>query len=362
MAAPGTPSFSRETRLLLLTIAVSVGALLLLARYRFPDEPPTPPPQPLERLAARATFDELAASVERLDRIVAPLLVVLKTSALKAPAPRTLRALLDPSDPAGGPLSFVPALRVRRSAAMALLRPDQSVQGVLGDEAAVPLVLAHDAVRGLALVRVPDAPANSAWQWQALDPVTVPRYVVAVEASRGGSTLRPVFFGRADRFEGSRWRVPLLVLGHASASAPGSFVFSLDGQLVGLAVREAGVVALVPAAALQQAADRLFDEGSPHVTDFGIAVQPLGTADVMAHGLTSGLMIVGVEEGSLADGHLREGDLLQAVNGEPAVNADALLLQLAAVPPGRSVTFTVRRKAEALSIPITVPGPGGAGS
>lgn len=65
----------RETRLLLATIGVSVAMLLLLARFRFPDESTRgtaePPVAPLERLAARATFDELASTMADLERRLA---------------------------------------------------------------------------------------------------------------------------------------------------------------------------------------------------------------------------------------------------------------------------------------------------
>ena len=70
----------RETRLLLVTIAVSVATLLLLARFRFPaDEvqPTDPAPAPPERLAARATYDELAGIMADLERRIAPSLEVL---------------------------------------------------------------------------------------------------------------------------------------------------------------------------------------------------------------------------------------------------------------------------------------------
>src|SRR6185437_9473543 len=72
----------RETRLLLLTIAVSVGALLLLSRFRFPAQAPivTPSPPPLERLAARATYDELADIITQLQARLEPGLVVLHAS------------------------------------------------------------------------------------------------------------------------------------------------------------------------------------------------------------------------------------------------------------------------------------------
>ena len=82
MTEPVTGGSRRETRLLLATLAVSVAMLLLLARYRFPDEPGShqsvePAPAPLERLAARATFDELASIMADLERRILPSLVTV---------------------------------------------------------------------------------------------------------------------------------------------------------------------------------------------------------------------------------------------------------------------------------------------
>ncbi|MCA1586930.1 MAG: PDZ domain-containing protein [Acidobacteria bacterium] len=361
MPAGRSLPWSRETRLLLLTIAVSVTVLLVLARFRFPDEAPAAPAQPLERLAARATFDELAGIVERLDRTVAPSLVVLRRGAPESLAPRALRSLLDGPASTGDAVSYVPALRVRPTAVLTLLGPGQTVQGVVGDESAVPILLARDPIRRLALVRVPAPAPDVAWQWRAMNPISVPRYVVSVEASRGGSTLRPVFFGRADRFTEPRWRVPLLVLGHTTIAAEGSFVFSLEGELVGLAVAEAGVMAVVPADALQAAADRLFEEGSPHITDFGVVLRPLSPGEGKTFGSSSGLVIASVAKGALGEGHLRAGDLLLAVDGNPAVNPESVLLRLATVAPGATVRLALRRGAAMLTVPITVPARGASG-
>jgi hypothetical protein len=349
------PTWSRETRLLLLTIAISVGVLLFLARFRFPDEPPPAPAQPLERLAARATFDELARTVERLDRTISPSLVVLQVAPPESREPRTLATLLDGSSPDDEAMSYVPALRVRPTTALALVKPGHAIRGVIGDGGAVPILLARNPITHIALVRVPAPAPDIAWQWRPLNPITVPRYVVSVEASRAGSTLRPVFFGRADRFREPRWPTPLLALGRSSTAAEGSFVFSLDGELVGLAVATAGVTAIVPTDALVAAADRLFEQGSPHVTDFGLSLRPLGPDDAKALNTTSGLIITAVTKGSLADGALRTNDFLQAINGEPAVNPDSALLTLAQTTPGTTVTFIVRRAEEVISVPITVP-------
>jgi hypothetical protein len=356
--------WSRETRLLLLTIAVSVSVLLVLARFRFPDEAPAPPAQPLEQLAARATFDELAGIVERLNRTIAPTLVVLRTAAPESLEPRALPMLLERPPANNQAMGYVAALRVRPTTALALLGPGQTVQAVVGDDGAVPLVLAQDPIRRLAVVRVPATDPDIGWQWRPLSSITVPRYVVSVEASRGGPTLRPVFFGRTDRFSEPRWPVPLLVLGPTSVTAEGSFVFSLQGELIGMAVMEAGVTALLPAGALRAAADGLYEHGSPHVTDFGLSLRPLAPGEAKTVGTTGGLMIASVNKGALAEGRVRPGDVLQEVDGEPAVNPDAVLLKLAETKPGATVMFTVLRDFEALSVPVTVPGalPSGPGS
>jgi S1-C subfamily serine protease len=50
---------------------------------------------------------------------------------------------------------------------------------------------------------------------------------------------------------------------------------------------------------------------------------------------------------------LRAGDVIQSVNGRPALTPDGVLLQLAQVPAGAAATFGVRRGGETLT--VTVP-------
>ncbi|MBM3751545.1 MAG: hypothetical protein FJW21_10275 [Acidimicrobiia bacterium] len=57
------PGSGRETRLLRLVIVVAVAMLLVLAQFRYPAPDratAAPVAGPIERLAARATFEELA--------------------------------------------------------------------------------------------------------------------------------------------------------------------------------------------------------------------------------------------------------------------------------------------------------------
>lgn len=357
MPLRGPGSWSRETRLLCLTIAVSVTVLLVLARFRFPDEGrAAPAPPPLERLMARATYDELAADLARLERRISSSLVVLRAQSTRPAEPRTLEQLIERRGPVSTSSMFIPALRIRDEMAMALLDRDMTVQAVLGQADAVPLVLAADPLRRLAIVRVPPPPANAAWQLPSLDTVSVPRYVAAIEGSRGGSALRPLFLGRADRFEAPRWTTPLIALGTTPVAAEGAFVVSLEGELVGMVAEEAGVLALVPGVALDAAANALLADGSPYITDFGLGLRALDGADVKALGSTAGLVVESVQPKSLADTRLRPGDLLLAIDGRPAVDAEAALVQLSKARPGTTVRFHVRRIDERLDVDIAVPG------
>ena len=70
MAKYGQPVISRETRLLLITIVVSVGALWLLARLRFQDRPVTAAPVApvLAQLRPQTSFEELIRLMTRADR------------------------------------------------------------------------------------------------------------------------------------------------------------------------------------------------------------------------------------------------------------------------------------------------------
>ena len=89
--------FTRETRLLLMTMAVSVIVVLILSTLRFPQTQPAPeaPPAPLERLAATAAYEQLARSVERVTRLITPALLPLRYGLDSGSAPRSLASLAD---------------------------------------------------------------------------------------------------------------------------------------------------------------------------------------------------------------------------------------------------------------------------
>ena len=135
----------RETRLLLATIAVSAGMLLLLARFRFPDEASRQTtesaPAPLERLAARATYDELASVMADLERRISPSLFALGTQGDDG-------------------LRYLPAVRVTADRAVVMLPADRRLVSI-GTTPGPPIVL-RDPTTELVVVQTPPAEASVA--------------------------------------------------------------------------------------------------------------------------------------------------------------------------------------------------------
>jgi hypothetical protein len=232
---------SRETRLLVIVIVLSAAVLLALSRFRFPGQvqPATSgvTPLPLERLAARATYDELATIIAELGKRVTPSVAVAHVES-------------------NGVQRFVPALRVRPDLLLAHVSADSRVLSLVGSTLPVQIA-AYDETRQLVLLRAAPDPAHVV-NLKAIDPRTTnPRYVAAVEGTRGGAALRPLFLGRIDPVHDDRYEQPLLVLGGVLQASPGSLIFGLDGSFVGLCIIEQGFAAGVPGPALDASIERL---------------------------------------------------------------------------------------------------------
>lgn len=252
MSSPNAPSVSgrgRETRLLLLVIAVAVGMLLVLAQFQYPspDRAVTSPlPGPIERLAARATFEELALIMADLSSRVQPAMTVLTLEKIPPPPPRRGA----PPSPAPTELRIVTALRVDGSSAVAHLPEGFRV---VQPEDAEPAK--SDPERGLVLVRVPDAP------FTGMGPVAQgiggPGYVAVFEGSRGGPAVRPVFIGRVDSFDDALWTQPILSVGGDPQLGAGAFIYTLDGRLVGMTIPDGPGVAIARVPALLAAVEAL---------------------------------------------------------------------------------------------------------
>jgi hypothetical protein len=351
------PRLSRESRLLLVTVALCAVVLLLLARIRFPDAQPVAATQaPLERLAARATYDQLAADIQRVESRITPWLVVVRVAAPSGDVVRTVRDVLSPGRDSPPP-RHVPALRVAPDVAIAALDGGMRVERVVdakGGADAAP-VIGEDPVRHLARVRVPAADVRPLASI-SLDGLPTPLYVVVVEGTRAGLTLRPVFLGRADRFRSPRWSQPLLPLGGVPVM-PGALLFSLDGAFIGAAIVDNGTPAIVGARDLLDSANRVPAGAAGAPADPGFSVQTLTAGLASALGVAQGVVVADVDTGGPAAGVLQAADVITGLDGWSADDPDELLLRLASRAPGEEFALSFVRSGEPKTAMLVVGSP-----
>jgi hypothetical protein len=339
-----TTSAGRETRLLIVTLAVSAVLLIVLSRFRFPATPQAPAERivapALERLAARATYDELAGIIAGVDRLITPSMLVLEvTSATRG------------SQVAGEVLPRpVPALRIRDNLAVVALQPGERVRS--GRDGSEAEIVGRDDLRELAVVRV--SPAAAHGLPIAPDPVpdAPPRYAALLEASRAGTSVRPVFLTRSDPIEDLRWAQPLVALEGVVAVQPGAFVFTLQGELLGTVTVANGSPALVPASLVLAVVSNLAQGRSRARGSLGILWQPLTPALARATGASAGVVVGGVAPGGPASAVLRPGDVVQSINGVSIRNVAQARSAEASVPPGETAHVTATRGDEPLTAAI----------
>lgn len=252
MSATPLSGSGRETRILLLVIVVAVAMLLVLAQFRYPGPDRTavmPITGPIERLAARATFEELALIMADLSARLQPAMTVVVLEQTTAPQVQGRRGAPAP-DPMPVERRLVVALRVDVDLAIAYLPAGFAVVEGNGVELA-----AADPARGLVLVRVTPAP------FIAVGPVASaiggPGYVAVFEGGRGGPAVRPLFLGRVDSFDDPRWSDPPLSIGGDVPVRPGAFIYTLDGRLAGMVTPDQSGVAIARVPALLAAVEAI---------------------------------------------------------------------------------------------------------
>jgi hypothetical protein len=326
----------RETRLLLVTIAVSVGMLLLLARLRFPEQaevqPAEPAPAPLERLAARATYDELAGIMADLDRRITPSLVTV------------------PAQGADGNVTHLPAVRFTADRAVAVLtRGERVAESPASRELAI---VGRDTARGLVVLQVASRPGDVVTP-RAGGTRPGPRYVAVAEATSQGVAVRPVYVGRTDLFQDPRTGDALLTLAAAPQTVPrGSAVFSLGGEFIGLTGDTPGAITIFQAEQLQA----VVQTATPSVTargDLGFTVQPLTPALARATGVDSGVIVTSVDPQGPAAGLVRSADVIQGVDQGQVTSIFGFQQAAQTRVPGAQVTLALVRGGGPQTVTIT---------
>lgn len=326
----------RETRLLLATIAVSIGVLLLLSRFRFPEQAAeplsVPNVAPLERLAARAAYDELASTMADLERRLSGAVVVLR---------------VDPQQRESG--AFVVAPRLTADRGVTLISPGETLPG---DTGGTSRIISSDLARQLAVVSLSPNPSAIVTP-RSGPPRPGPRYVVAVEGTADGLTVRPVYVGRSAMLHDERTSTPLLSLsGVQNPVSRGAAIFSLDGIFIGLVV-EAGLTTIVmPGDFLQTAAEAAVATTEKPPARLGIEVAPLSDALMRAASASGGVIVTNIEEAGPSAGLILPGDVVQSIDGTAVTGVGAFRQLERARTPAQNVVLSIVRRRSPQNITV----------
>lgn len=235
----------RDSRLLALVILIAVVVLVVLARFRFPQRdtgPAAVTPGPLERLAARATYDDLAAAVHTALQRVEPALVTMSIE----PDPASARTPRGETSPAGSDTRGRVAVRLGNDWAIVHV-PRGFRLASTGDSFMVRDV---NAAREVVIVSGP-LRSGEDQQPSGFAELAGFAYVCVVDPTPDGPTATPMFIGRVRTLFDERWNDSVLIPGGASTVTPGSLLFQLDGRFLGIAVgHSGGGIAIVPATLL----------------------------------------------------------------------------------------------------------------
>lgn len=333
---PLRPSISRETRLLLTIVVISVALLWVLARIRFPGKAASPSPVPpvLAQLAPPSAFEDITSTVAQLTPHIGELISVVAVSTDSAAGPQSIAAQ---------------ALQVRDGLAIALTGDREQPLSIGGASVGVT---ARDPATGLTLLRLPveDTAAPDVWSSRGLQ---YPRFLIASDVSTGTLSLRPVFIGSLNSIASPRWSGSLWAVPDGASLRPGTFLFTVAGELAGVTISHADHVAIVPGELLMSAVDRLLRQPNPNHASLGADVQTLTPSLAAALQAQTGVVVTWVDPGGPAAGLLSPMDVVTRINGNAVGTPDQWDSQVMALANGSAVVLDVHRQGKAQQVTVT---------
>jgi hypothetical protein len=329
---PSRPTVSRETRLLLTIVLISLSMLWVLARIRFPGRPSTPNPVApvLAQLSPPSALDDIASAVAqltpRLEGILTPVEVQGRTGGRGTWPQRRV----------------VPAMRIADGVAVALT---EDAIGSLAAPGSGLVLAARDDASQLAVFRVPpdDEPELGRWTPRGLQ---YPRFLVAADVSRDGTSLRPVFIGSLDSIVSPLWDGPIWAVPDHTDLHNGAFLFTIEGEFAGLASARDGRLTIVPAAVVNATASRVMQQGSRPPGWIGVEVQSLTSQLAAAVGGSTGAVVAWVDPQGPAAGLLAPTDVIEQIESTPLLTIEYWERRLGGLAAGDTLVLTVRRGAD----------------
>jgi len=346
LAGRPRPSVSRETRLLFVTVLISLVALWVLARVRFADRPMTANPVApvLTQLAAPPVFEQLSTAVFQVNKQIAPFM---------------FNIAVRPAGSSGRGVERVAALRLPGGIAVAMLAPSMALDTTGPTPTAA--VLARDPASGLTILGVPTnaAIANVSplqGMWSPRRPQD-PRYLVAADITLEGVTGRPVFVGALRPISSPVWRGTLWALPAGTSLTLGAFVFTMSGAFAGLVTDASGALVLAPGDVLSDSVDRLRSEGRRDYGRLGVEMQSLPPGVLSTVGRGDGVIVTWVEPQGPAAGQLNPGDVIVAAGDEAVSGFDDWQASTARLAVGEAIRLRVQRGDTGETVTLTAVAP-----
>jgi hypothetical protein len=318
-----------------LTIAlVATSTLWVLARLRFPERASTPNPVSpvLAQLSPPGAFEDITTSLNQLRARVAPALLRVQVRA-----------------PGGQIVGTATALRFRDHLAVLLLS-DAGSQVAL--ESIAFAEAGRDRASGLAVLRIPEAEFNPI-------PVNVlrrpesARVLVAAGASGGTVTLRPLLLDALVTVDDPIWGGPVWALPEHMQVEPGTFLFSMDGAVVGVTTRSERADAIVPIGIVSSLVDQLVADPTRGAGRVGIDVEPLTSALAVATGVPRGLVVTWVDPSGSASDLLKPADVIVSLDGSGDLSLATWAARMERLKAGQTVVMMLRRGGQDVEVRVT---------
>ena len=146
--------------------------------------------------------------------------------------------------------------------------------------------------------------------------------------------------------------------------APGEFLFTTDGTLVGLVILHGGSPALVPGDTVLHAVNVLLATKSRSDAWLGVEVQTVPQTSLSAArrqepsdagvaGAAPGVMIAWVDPNGPAAGKLFVMDVIETAGGKPVLSPEEWRVRVARLHPSESIVLRVRRGDATTDVPLT---------
>jgi len=133
----------------------------------------------------------------------------------------------------------------------------------------------------------------------------------------------------------------------------GGALVSTNGELIGINSQilspSGGSIGLgfaIPSNMARNVMEQLINSGKVRRGQLGIVVLPIPSEEAAKLGVTQGpgVVVYQVQSGSGADrAGLKEGDVINALNGQPVTDPNSFRNAIASTPPGTEITLTVKR-------------------